>query len=117
MYMSPILNGPLCFFNGLNARSKIPQQTKFTEKETQEQEDRRKSCQFDASTSIKMAQDDDLAELAEHGVPFWAMQNEDALKIFRLSAALNKKVHERVAKMKQVSRLGFSAFQSIHIQV
>ena len=51
-----------------------------------------------------MALPDDWAELAEHGVPFWAMQNEDALKIFRLSAALNKKVHERVAKMKQVSR-------------
>ena len=64
-----------------------------------------------------MALPDDCAELAEHGVPFWAMQNEDALKIFRLSAALNKKVHERVAKMKQVSRLGFSAFQSIHMQV
>ena len=46
---------------------------------------------------------EEMAELAEHGVPFWAMQSEDTLKIFRLSVALNKKVHERVAKMKQVS--------------
>ena len=47
---------------------------------------------------------EEMAELAEHGVPFWAMQSEDTLKIYRLSVALNKKVHERVAKMKQVSR-------------
>ena len=47
---------------------------------------------------------EESVELAEHGVPFWAMQSEDTLKIFRLSVALNKKVHERVAKMKQVSR-------------
>ena len=47
---------------------------------------------------------EESVELAEHGVPFWAMQSEDTLKIFRLSVALNKKVHERVAKMKQVRR-------------
>ena len=49
---------------------------------------------------------EDAAELAEHGVPFWAMQS-DALKIFRLSVAMNKKAHGRVAKMKQVSRIRF----------
>ena len=76
-------------------------------------QERRKSYKFCPSTSITMGQEDDFAELAEHGVPFWAMQNEDSLKIFKLSVALNKKVHERVAKMKQVSGLALSVFPSL----
>ena len=63
---------------------------------------------------------EESVELAEHGVPFWAMQSEDTLKIFRLSVALNKKVHERVARMKQVSRAASpvnSSFMRLYIKV